>query len=149
MAIPARLDLKARRNTPFSYEFTFSDDGDPQDFTGAVVAMQARLYGAQPGDPLIDLAEVFAPVTEGLIVEPGSVQVWIDEASLMTLPTGPAGSDVTLQYDLKVQLPGSVAEIWAAGTLTVSPGVTDRLTLLTNEGGAFLTNEDGAYLTGE
>lgn len=148
MAIPARLDLLARRNIPFAREWTFTDEGEPQDFTGATVTLQVRQYGAQPGLALIDLVEVGADRTEGLRVSDGLISAWIDRTTLRFLPSGRPGADVVFAYDLIVALPGSVPEVWAYGTLTVTPGVTDRLILLTNETGAYLVTEDGAYLTG-
>lgn len=149
MAIPVRLDLEARRNTPFSKEWPFTEEttGDPLDFTGATVAMQVRMYGAQAGAALIDLVEVGTAQTEGLTVDAGSILCWIDQTSLLFLPTGKPGADVVFQYDLVVQLPDEVAEVWAYGTFTVTPGVTDRLIILTNESNVPLTG-DGAYLIG-
>lgn len=147
--IPAQLAIKARRNTPFIREWTFTDaDGEPIDFTGAVVEMQVRLYGAQPGDSLIDLNEVTEDQAEGLMVEDGSIRCWIDQSTLMFLPSGKPGSDVVFVYDLTVKQPDIVEEIWQYGTFTVTPGVTDRMIFLTNETAAYLLTEDGAYLIG-
>lgn len=149
MAIPARLDLLARRNTPFAREWAFSEDGEPLDFDGATVRLQVRQYGAQPGTALIDLEEVGAPQVEGLQVSPGSIRCWIDQTSLYFLPAGRPGADVVFAYDLIVQLPGSVAEPWAYGTFTVTPGVTDRLGLRVTESGTRRQTESGAYRTTE
>lgn len=145
MAEPARVDLRARRNTPFTAVWSFTEDGEPFDFTGAVVTMQVRLRGAQPGDALIDLVEVATAETEGLLVAEGQITCWIDEAPLRLLPTGKAGADVAFTYDLLVTAPGRVEEAWAGGTFTVTPGVTDRLNFLIAGAGNYLT-AGGSYL---
>lgn len=148
MAEPLNRPLRARRNTAFAQAFPFTDaETDlPVDFTGAAVAMQVRLYGAQAGDALITLSEVATPTTEGLLVEDGLITVFIDETSLSLLPRGKAGADIVFQYDLKVQLAGALAEVWAEGAFTVTPGVTDRLRILTNDAGAMLTSDAGLIL---
>jgi len=148
MAEPLRRDLIARRNTPFAevWPFTDRDTAEPVDFTGATVSMQVRLYGAQAGDPLIDLAEVVAEQTEGLLTGTGEIAAWIGQTTLLALPRGADGAAVVFRYDLKVQLAGELAEVWTYGTLTVKPGVTDRLRILTNDAGVWLTNDAGTIL---
>ena len=150
MADALRLDLTARRNALLAYEWTFTDDaGDPADFTGATVTMQVRQYGAQAGTALINLVEVAetTPATEGLQAVDGVVSVYIDEASLYHLPRGADGASIDFYYDLKVELSGVVAEVWAEGLITVKPGVTERTTYLVNASAEYLVNGAGAYLT--
>lgn len=147
MASPARLNLSARRNAPFAQTFNYAaDDGSPLDFTVGTARMQVRLYGAQAGSALIDLQGVGTALTEGLLLEVGSVTAFIDEATLKMLPAGKPGQPVALEYDLIIDLPVRVEEVWQQGDFTVKPGVTDRLTLLANETGGALTSDAGSYL---
>lgn len=145
-----RRDLVARRNAPFTevWSYTAEDSEAPYDFSGATAVMQVRQYGAQAGDGLIELPETSLELTEGVLVGEGNLTVFIEEATLATLPMGAAGAAVSFVYDLKVTLSGSVAEVWSFGTLTVTPGVTDRLIIFTNETGAYLLDEAGLFLIG-
>lgn len=145
MAEALNRPIVARRNTPFARVFPFTDTetDEPVDFTGATVAMQVRQYGAQPGDALIDLAEVGAELTEGLLVEEGQITVFIDRGSLADLPGGKPGASVIFEYDLKVRLAGRVEEVWAEGSFTVKPGVTDRRFIRSTEASARRVTEDG------
>lgn len=150
MAEPLRRDLVARRNAPLAYEWSFTDDaGDPVDFTGATVTMQVRQYGAQAGSALISLVEVAeaTPPTEGLQAADGTISVAIDESTLLFLPTGKEGAVVVFEYDLVVELSGAVPEVWAYGSLTVKPGVTDRINFLTVSADNYLVRDSGPYLT--
>lgn len=144
-----RRDLIARRNAPFTDEWTYTaeDSDEPYDFSGATAALQVRQYGAQGGSALIDLPETSLELTEGVLVGEGVLTVFIDEATLQLLPQGKPGEPVIFTYDLKVTPFGSVEEVWSWGTFTVKPGVTDRLIILST-GAAVLTTDDGAILTG-
>jgi len=147
MAAPLNLPLRARRNAPFSRVWSFTDDdGDAVDLSAAVVTMQVRQYGAQPDTALISLIEVATANTEGLLVAGGNITAFIDETSLLLLPSGAAGKDVVFTYDLVVDLADRVAEVWAEGTFTVTPGVTDRLRILTNDAGDLLVSDAGKIL---
>ena len=145
MTEPARRDLVARRNCPFSEVWSLTDDaGDPLDLTTATVSMEVRLYGAQPGSALITLAEQASEQTEGLYIDGGSVTPWIDEAVLRLMPEGGEGQSVAFVYDLKVQPSGEVAQLYRYGFVTLKPGVTDRLGLRITEAGDVRVTEDGA-----
>lgn len=150
MAQPLRRDLTARRNAPFAEVWTFTEeDGTPVDFTGATVTMQVRLYGAQPGDALVDLAAVGTALTEGLVVSAGQVAVFIDSTTLAFLPGSSPGATDKFEYDLKVKRTGIVAELWRYGLFSLKPGVTDRTFILATEADDFLLAETGAYLLAE
>lgn len=146
MAEPTRLDLVARRNAPFRLDdpWTFYEDGSPIDFTGATVSMQVRLYGAAPGEPLIDLDAVGATLTEGLLLGAGTVSPFIDEATLALLPRGKDGDTVALSYDLVVDLADRSAEVWQYGLFNVKPGVTDRLGLRITDDSSYRVTDDGS-----
>lgn len=149
MAEPLIRPLAVRRNASYARELPVIDPETGLNFelTGCTVAMQVRMYGAQGGDPLIDLPTVTTPQTEGLIVGEGTVQVWIDQATLFLLPQGKAGATMRFAWDFKVTEPGGVAEIWMQGDFLVFHGSTDRLVLLTDESGDYLTTPAGGYLT--
>lgn len=147
MAVPLTRDLVGRRNAPLAWEWAgiVDDEGVPVDFTAAEdVRMQVRLYGAQPGDPLIDLGPVEAALTEGLILGVGSIQGFIDEASLAILPEKAPGEAVRFAFDVLVDLAGVVPEVWVEGCLTVEAGVTDRLGIRITETDAYRVTEGGA-----
>lgn len=147
MAITLKRDLHGSRNAPLAWEWANirDDAGELIDFTAAtLVRMQARLYGAAPGDPLIDLVEVGAALTEGLVPGVGSITGHIDEATLRLLPAKAAGETVRFGFDVLIQLPGVVEEVWIEGSIWVAWGVTDRLGIRVTEDGAIRITESGA-----
>ena len=134
---PAREPLVARRNARFEEEWAFAeDDGTPIDLTGYTGEMQARLYGAQPGDPKIELGNVTSDVEGVWIREPsaGVVAVRIDQATLAAIfdaligasliPDHEAGNAIPLVYDLRLTAPSGAEEVWMEGSFTIQPGVT-------------------------
>lgn len=150
MAAPLRRDLEARRNAPFAEVFrdvTDTTTGLPFDFTGSTVKAQVRLYEGQPGPALLTLAQVGSSGEEGLYASDDSIEIYIDEVTLALLPEGAPGAKVVFHYDLIVDTPTVIPEVWACGALIVHRGVTSRLTLLTGAGGAFLVSGSGALLT--
>ena len=146
MATPTTAHLVARRNAPLAFEWpAFTDEaGAPVDFTGATLAMQVRQYGAQAGEPLVDLG---APSVsdEGVSASGGVLSVYLDQAPLNVLPRKGNGQNDVFRYDLLVTLSGGVAEVWAQGDFTVKPGVTDRLGLRITDTGDYRVTDDGAY----
>ncbi|MGH6979368.1 MAG: hypothetical protein ACRED4_08785 [Brevundimonas sp.] len=139
MITPGRLDLSVQRWTPFVYQIDFPW----LDFTGATMAMQARLYRDAPGAPLISLSNA-ASNAEGLsvsvetidgYVEGGetyddvtvsTIQIRINEttAEALLLNAGKPGDDVRLVYDLHITGGGFPKTRWAEGALIVRAGAT-------------------------
>lgn len=144
MAEPLNQPLVARRNATFAKVWAFTDaNGDPVDFTDATVSMQVRLYGAQPGLAKLDLEAVGEALTEGLLVEDGTITLFVERGTLADLPRGRPGAAVVFQYDLKVQLDGEIEAVWAEGLFTVKHGVTDRRFIRITEASARRVTEDG------
>lgn len=147
MAVTLKRDLTARRNAPLAWEWAgiVDDDDAPVDFTTATdVRMQVRLHGAAAGAALITLLPVEDELTEGLILEVGSIRGFIDEASLAVLPAGVAGRAVRFRADVLVDLDGLGPVVWIEGFLTVRAGVTDRLGIRITEAGRIRITETGS-----
>lgn len=143
---PVTEPITARRNVPFAAEWSFDDEAVPVDFTGATVEMEVRLFGAQPGNALISLAEVGTEQTEGLFIGTGTIAPFIDALTLALLPAAPlAGGNAVFAYDLRVDLADRPSEIWRQGQFIVKPGVTDPFGVIRiTESGAIRTTESGA-----
>ncbi len=131
MITPGRLDLTVQRWTPFVYQIDFSG----LDFTGATMAMQARLYGDAPGDPLLNLTNAAANA-EGLSVTvetdagvtTSTVQIRINEttAEALLLNAGAPGTDIRLIYDVHITGGGFPKTRWIEGALIIRPGATQN-----------------------
>lgn len=129
MITPGHLDLVVQRWTPFVYQIDF----EGLDFTGATMAMQARLYRDAPGAPLIDLINAAANA-EGLSVTvatvdgvPAStVQIRINETTAegLLLNAGAPGDDVKIAYDLHITGGGLPKTRWVEGSLIIRAGAT-------------------------
>lgn len=129
MITPGKLDLVVQRWTPFAYLIDF----EGVDFTGATMAMHARLYRDAAGSPLIALANTVSPA-EGLSVtlatvnglKISTVQIRINEttAETLLLNAGKPGSDVTLVYDLHITGGGFPKTRWLEGDLIIRAGAT-------------------------
>lgn len=129
MITPGRLDLTVQRWTPFAYPIDFKGI----DFTGATMAMQARLYRDAPGSPLIALVNA-ASNAEGLSVSvatadgvpTSTVQIRINEttAEALLLNAGKPGDDITLVYDLHITGGGFPKSRWIEGALIIRAGAT-------------------------
>lgn len=129
MITPGRLDLTVQRWTPFVYPIDF----EGLDFTGAAMAMQARLYRDAPGGPLISLANA-APNAEGLSasvtttdgVVTSTVQIRINEttAEALLLNAGKPGDDIRVVYDLHITGGGFPKTRWIEGDLIIRAGAT-------------------------
>lgn len=129
MITPGRLDLTVQRWTPFVYQIDFKGI----DFTGATMAMQARLYRDAPGSPLIALVNA-ASNAEGLSVSvatadgvpTSTVQIRINEttAEALLLNAGKPGDDITLVYDLHITGGGFPKSRWIEGALIIRAGAT-------------------------
>ncbi|WP_292223940.1 hypothetical protein [Brevundimonas sp.] len=129
MITPGHLDLVVQRWTPFVYQIDF----EGLDFTGATMAMQARLYRDAPGAPLISLVNAAANA-EGLSVTvtnldgvPTShVQIRINETTAegLLLNAGAPGDDVKLVYDLHITGGGLPKTRWVEGSLIIRAGAT-------------------------
>ena len=135
--IPANVPLAAWRNARHVEDFTFTapaeGGGDAAyDLTGWSAAMQVRLYGAAPDDPVISLANVTSDSEGVWIVEPaeGLVRIRIDETTLAAawnaLGGGVEAGDPIrgLRYDLVLTPPAGGDEVWIEGEFTLYPGVT-------------------------
>lgn len=129
MITPGRLDLTVQRWTPFVYQIDF----EGLDFTGATMAMQARLYRDAPGAPLISLGNaasnaeglsVSVSVVEGVTIS--TVQIRINEttAETLLLNAGKPGDDVRLVYDLHITGGGLPKTRWIEGALIIRAGAT-------------------------
>lgn len=129
MITPGHLDLTVQRWTPFVYQVDF----EGSDFTGATMAMQARLYRDAPGAPLINLINA-AVNAEGLSVSvstveglpTSTVQIRINETTAegLLLNAGAPGDDVTLVYDLHITGGGLPKTRWVEGDLIIRAGAT-------------------------
>ena len=149
MADPRRQLVRAHRNTPFVEVFAVTDAaGAPLDLTGYSAAMQVRLYGMQPGDPLLDLSTVETALTHGLTISGSDVIAYADRIELAFMPDAPvAGVDVRFHYDLLLTAPDGYFWVERWGAFDLADGVTaDPQTFLTTETGAILVTADGKYL---
>lgn len=139
MAEPLREDLRARRNTPFVHVFEVTGD-----LTGHTAGLQVRLYGMQPGDPLLDLGMVTDDQTQGLMIDGTEVRAFADQLHLLFMPEGRPNRDVRFFYDLILTAPDGYSWVERWGAFDVADGVTDDdYTFLTTAAGAVLTTEDG------
>jgi hypothetical protein len=149
MADPRREPLRARRNTPFYHVFSVTDAaGAPLAMTGYSAAMQVRLYGMQPGGPLLDLLTVDTELTHGLTLSGSDVTAYGERLELAFLPAAPiAGRDVRFHYDLTLTAPDGFSWVEKWGAFDLADGVTgDSETFLTTDTGAILMTADGKYL---
>lgn len=131
MITPGHLDLTVQRWTPFVYQIDF----EGLDFTGATMAMQARLYRDAPGAPLISLVNAAANA-EGLSVTvtnvdgvPTShVQIRINETTAegLLLNAGAPGDDVKIVHDLHITGGGLPKTRWVEGSLIIRAGATQN-----------------------
>lgn len=132
--IPAVVPLKVWRNADFSEEYSFADDsGEVVQLVGYAARAQVRLYGAQPGNPKIDLPGVTTPIEGARIVAPGTavaaVQLRIDKETLLGAHAALSGNVepgavMTLAWDLIMTLPDGSDEVWMEGSFIMQPGVT-------------------------
>lgn len=129
MITPGHLDLVVQRWTPFVYQIDF----EGLDFTGAAMAMQARLYRDAPGAPLISLVNAAAnaeglsvTVTNVAGVPTSHVQIRINETTAegLLLNAGAPGDDVKLVYDLHITGGGLPKTRWIEGSLIIRAGAT-------------------------
>ena len=129
MITPGRLDLTVQRWTPFVYQIDF----EGLDFTGATMAMQARLYRDAPGSPLIDLKNaasnaeglsVTVATVDGLKISTVKIRINKSTAAGLLLNAGVPGADVVLVYDLHITGGGFEETRWFEGNLTIRAGVT-------------------------
>lgn len=149
MAADRHEPLRARRNTPFHHVFAVrGTDGLPLDLTGHTAAMQVRLYGMQPGEPLIEAAAVSTTQTHGLTLSGSSVTAYLDPIPLLFMPeSGIAGRDDRFSYDLILTAPGGHFWVERWGPFDLASGVTaDDRTFLLTDTGAVLTTASGDYL---
>lgn len=129
---PAREDLRAYRWAPMVELFPF----EGLDMTGAVFAMEVRLYPDAPGAALVTLGNAVSNA-QGVSLDvewdadlPTSiVQVRINETTLEGLLPFPGngtepGSDVRLSYDLQITMPDFGKRRWVEGAFIIVPGVT-------------------------
>ncbi len=131
MITPGRLDLTVQRWTPFVYQIAF----EGLNFTGATMAMQARLYRDAPGAPLIGLSNAAANaegLSVGVVTNEGvptsTVQVRINEttAEALLLNAGKPGDDISLVYDLHIAGGGFPKSRWVEGALIIRAGATQN-----------------------
>jgi hypothetical protein len=147
--MPRQQNLRARRNTPFVQAFAVTDAaGTPVDLTGHTAGMQVRLYGMQPGDPMIDLGTVTTELTEGLTLSGSTVAAYIERLPLAFMPSGNVeGRDDSFVYDLIMTAPDGYSWVERWGDFDLAEGVTaEPETFLLTDTGAVLTTADGAYL---
>lgn len=141
--------LRARRNTPFVHVFTVTDaDGEPMDLTGHTAGMQVRLYGMQPGEPLLNLETVTTEQTDGLLISGSTVTPYVNRIDMAFMPSGNVdGRDDSFVYDLILTDPTGYSWIERWGPFEVTEGVTaDAEIFLTAIDGRLLTTTVGAYL---
>lgn len=130
------LPLAPKRWQPNKWTIDF----EGQDFTGATVALQVRLYRDAPGDPLLSLSNATSPAegisvsvatTEG--VPTSSVEIRVNETTIEGLlpfavasgvPNREPGKDVALVWDLHITFTGSPKHRWLEGPFTIIAGVT-------------------------
>lgn len=129
MITPGRLDLTVQRWTPFVYLIDFPGI----DFSGAAMAVQARLYRDAPGEPPIELLNA-TPPAQGLFVSTATVDdqivstihIRINETTLesVLLNAGKVGDDVRLVWDLHINGGGFIKTRWLEGSFTIRAGAT-------------------------
>ena len=150
MAVPERREpIRARRTTPFWHAFeVVDDDGEPLDLTGYSAALQVRLYGMQPGLPLLDLARVDDELTNGLTLSGSTVTAYSGRVELLFMPGGQRpGRDARFHYDLILTAPDGYFWVERWGPFDLADGVTaDTITFLVTDTGAVLTDAAGEYL---
>lgn len=126
-----KLDLRARRWTPFVYVIDF----EGLDFSAATFASEIRLYRDAPGAALISLANaasnaqgVSVSVTTDGAVPTSHVQLRINETTLeaLLLNSTPAahGKDVRLVWDIHITGGGFIKTRWLEGDFTILAGAT-------------------------
>ncbi|MGV8954235.1 MAG: hypothetical protein ACOH2M_24265 [Cypionkella sp.] len=129
---PATLNFDIQRNSPFLESIRFRG----LDFTAGTFAMQFRAYRGATGAALIDLENATAG-TEGLsvvVTTEGGIPVsevffQIDKTTVQATLPWPAngqkaGTDVPIEYDLKVTGGGVDDQPMVAGTATIRERVT-------------------------
>lgn len=148
MIAAAREPLRARRNTPFVYAFQVRRNDAPLDLTGHTATMQVRLYGMAPEDPQIDLETVSVLMTEGLTIIGSTVSAFIDELTLMLMPSAHvAQRDDRFAYDLVISDPDGYSWVERWGPFDLAQGVTgEDATLIATIDGRILTTIAGDYL---
>lgn len=127
------LDLQVPRWTPFVYYIDFPGI-DFTTGTGAVMAMDVRLYRDAPGSAQIALANAASDDVQGLRMSVATVdglpvstlRIRIEEATIegVLLNSGKAGADVSLVWDLHITGGGFIKTRWLEGAFTIKAGVT-------------------------
>lgn len=135
MKQPAKVDLPpAWRQVPYRQDVYFVGE----DLEGGYMRMQLRLYPGQPGDPKLDLAQVYETPVEGLYlvsverdangVPTSRVQIIINVATLIDLPAvdpqAEIGNPDRFAYDFHIAAAGDFKTVAMVGWLTVNQGVT-------------------------
>lgn len=129
MLTPGRLDLVVQRWTPFIFLIDFPG----LDFSEATFAMQVRLYGDAPGDPILSLVNAAAnaqglsvSVTEVEGAPMSTVQIRINETTLeaILLNSGKAGAPIGLVWDIHITGGGLPKTRVLEGSFTIKPGAT-------------------------
>lgn len=141
--------IRARRNVPLVHPFTVTDAaGASMDLTGHTAGLQVRLYGMQPGDPLLDLGMVTDDQTLGLMITGSEVRAFFERIPVAFMPSGNVeGRDDRFAYDLILTAPDGYSWVERWGPFEVTEGVTgETQNFLTTETGAVLTTDDGKLI---
>lgn len=129
MITPGKLDLVAQRWTPFVTVIAF----EGFDFTGAIFAMDWRLYRDAPfaqlslGNAASNAQGISCTVTFDEDDVPTSfVQIMVNETTLegLLLNAGVPDADVVLRQDLHITGGGLPKTRWIEGKATIRAGAT-------------------------
>jgi len=129
--LPVRKDFTVpSRTTAFIWEGAFLDGAQPLDFTGYGARMQVRLYG-EASTPLIDLALAdtgqglkFYKATSAGVLDGLRILIGAGGLAAMWSPGGEPSAAQRFSYDLLLDPPSSLEEVWMHGTITLFSGVT-------------------------
>lgn len=123
MIIPAAPDLWADRWTPFVATLNFT--GAPS-LSGATLAMQIRSDFDAPGSPLVSLAGVGSPASQGIYIASATqLGIRINEATMEAMPdAAEVGENLELKYDIHITPSGAVKQVWLRGKFIIRGGAT-------------------------